>query len=163
MKALFSIRANDISSLEWWIKIVATESRNALHLQKEREAFTLARLQIAEGKTKKHLKYSAPGKWTPLKMDACEVKWRPCASRALAYPLNSSEANERLIEALTLGHTLGFRRIFLDEGMPMAARLQAIPPSLPNRTLRLFATTLLHSFSPEVTAHFNGGKFNRPD
>lgn len=35
----------------------------------------------------------------------------------------------------------------------MAALLQATLSSLPNRTLSLFATTLLHSFSPEVTSH----------
>ena len=31
----------------------------------------------------------------------------------------------------------------------MASLLQVTRPSLPNRTLSLFATTLLHSFSPE--------------
>src|SRR4030095_15876428 len=68
---------------------------------------------------------------------------------ALAHHSNSSKAAEPLVEALTLGQAKGFRRIFLDEGTRMAALLQAILPALPNRTLSLFATTLLHSFSPK--------------
>jgi ATP/maltotriose-dependent transcriptional regulator MalT len=51
-QALLSIRANDGSSLEWWVKIVSDENQNILHLQGEREAFTLSRLRIAEGKAK---------------------------------------------------------------------------------------------------------------
>jgi LuxR family maltose regulon positive regulatory protein len=63
---------------------------------------------------------------------------------------NLSKAAEPLKEALTLGQAKGFRRIFLDEGTRMAALLQAILPSLPNRSLSLFAATLLHSFSAEA-------------
>ncbi|MGA7607214.1 MAG: LuxR C-terminal-related transcriptional regulator [Anaerolineales bacterium] len=156
MKALFSIRAHDIASLEWWIKIVATESRNALHLQKEREVFTLARLQITEGKTEKGLEILSTWQKDSAENGRVRSRVEALCIETLAYPLNSSEANERLIEALTIGHALGFCRIFLDEGMPMAARIQAILPSLPNRTLKLFATTLLHSFSPEAAAHLTG-------
>ena len=123
MKALFSIRANDIASLKWWIKIVSTESRNALRLQEERERFTFARLQIAEGKTNEAL--DVLGNW---QLDFAEngrvrSQIESLCLEALAYPFNSSKASERLIEALTLGQAMGFRRIFIDEGMPMAARI----------------------------------------
>jgi ATP/maltotriose-dependent transcriptional regulator MalT len=72
----------------------------------------------------------------------------------LAYHVDSnlSRAAKSLIEALAVGQAKGFRRLFLDEGARMAALLQAILPTLPNRTLNLFATTLLHSFSPETTS-----------
>ncbi|HLO33692.1 MAG TPA: hypothetical protein VK249_31380, partial [Anaerolineales bacterium] len=45
-QALFSIRAGEISGLDGWVKMTA-DHQNALYLQKEREAFTLARLRIA--------------------------------------------------------------------------------------------------------------------
>ena len=35
----------------------------------------------------------------------------------------------------------------------MAALIQATFATLPNRSLSLFASTLLHSFSPEATSH----------
>jgi LuxR family maltose regulon positive regulatory protein len=74
---------------------------------------------------------------------------------ALAYWADSdlAQAVPSLIEALTLGQSKGFRRLFLDEGTRLAALLQAALPSIPNRTLSLFATTLLRSFPAELTAH----------
>ena len=67
---------------------------------------------------------------------------------ALAYHVESNRprSNERMIDALALGQPKEFRRLFLDEGTKMAALLQAVLPSLPNRTLSMFAATLLHSF-----------------
>jgi LuxR family maltose regulon positive regulatory protein len=56
-----------------------------------------------------------------------------------------------LSEALMLGQAKGFRRMFLDEGMPMAALLQTAVSMLPSRALNLFASTLLHSFSSTIT------------
>ena len=152
-QALLSIRANEISSLEWWVRIVSVENQNILHLQKESEAFTLARLQIAEGRAGEML--DALNKWEKDAAEKGRVRSQieALCLEALAYPLNSSKAVKPLIEALALGQTKGYRRIFLDEGNRMAALIRAILPSLPNRTLNLFATTLLHSFSPDAAAH----------
>jgi LuxR family maltose regulon positive regulatory protein len=73
----------------------------------------------------------------------------------LAYYADSKlvEATKLLSEAFTIGQAKGLRRLFLDEGTRMAALLQATLSTLPNRTLSLFVSTLLHSFSPEVTLH----------
>jgi len=151
-QALLSIRANDISSLEGWVKIVSIENQNALHVQKEREAFTLARLRIVQGKTDEALDLLQAWKVDSAENGRVRSQVEALILGALAYHAdsNSSKANELLIEALTLGHAKGFRRIFLDEGTRIAALLQATLPSLPNRTLSLFATTLLHSFTPET-------------
>jgi LuxR family maltose regulon positive regulatory protein len=61
-----------------------------------------------------------------------------------------------LEEALTLGQAKGFRRLFLDQGTNLAALLQRALPSIQNRTLSLFAATLLHSFPAESTSHLTG-------
>ena len=57
-----------------------------------------------------------------------------------------------MLAALAIGKAGGFRRLFLDEGVRLSAALQAVLPLLPNRTLSLYATTLLHSFNPESIA-----------
>ena len=154
-QALFSIRANDLSSLDWWVKIISAKDENALHLQQECEAFALARLRIAEGKASE-----VPGLLAEWKVDSAvngrlRSQVEALCLEALAHHADSNLSNaiKPLTEAITIGHAKGFRRIFLDEGTRMAAMLQASLSSLPNRTLNLFATTLLRSFSPETTTH----------
>jgi LuxR family transcriptional regulator, maltose regulon positive regulatory protein len=155
VQALLSLRANDVYSLEWWVKIIYDENQNTLHLQKEREAFTLARLRLAEGKSNEAR--SALKQWQEDAAENGRVRSQVEALilEALTYHADSnlSAAGLSLNEALAIGQDRGFRRIFLDEGIRMVALLQAILPTLPNRALSLFTTTLLHSFSPEMTSH----------
>ena len=156
-QALASIRANDVSSLEWWVKLISAENQNALPLQREREALTLARLRIAEGMTRDALSLLGPWHEDAAQNGRIRSQVEVLCLKALANhaDVNLAEARPSLEEALTLGQAKGFRRIFLDEGRRMAALLQATLP-LPNRGLSLFATTLLHSFSPEVTSDLAG-------
>ena len=51
-----------------------------------------------------------------------------------------------LAAALAIGQPKGFRRIFLDEGLPLAHLLQTAAPNLAKRSLSVYATALLHSF-----------------
>jgi LuxR family maltose regulon positive regulatory protein len=161
-QALFSIRDHDISptgllrlSLDWWVKMISDENQNILHLQKEREAFTLMRLQIAEGKAHEALNLLEQWGEDAAQNGRIRSQAEAFCLEALAYHAtgNVSEAAQSLSEALTIGQAKGLRRIFLDERKRMAALLQAVPPTLPNRTLSLFASTLLHSFPPETLAH----------
>jgi LuxR family transcriptional regulator, maltose regulon positive regulatory protein len=154
-QALLSIRAGDVSSLEWWVKIVSDENQNTLHLQKEREAFTLARLRMAENKVSEMLKSLKQWQEDAAQNGRVRSQVEELILEAMVHhgDSNLSQAAKSLSEALTIGQAKEFRRIFLDEGLRMVALLQAIPPKLSNRTLSLFATTLLHSFSPEMTSH----------
>jgi LuxR family maltose regulon positive regulatory protein len=150
----FSILMGDISSSASWLKIISTEN-STLSLQREREAFTLARLWLAEGKPQEALE--ALNEWNTDAAENGRVRSQVSALclEALAYQANKDTARavQSLTSALTTGHAKDFRRIFLDEGPKMAALLQASLPSLPNRTSSLYATTLLHSFLPKATAH----------
>ena len=155
-QARFSIRSMDISSLEWWVKIISNdETQNALHLQQEREAFTLARLRIEEEKTDKALELLKQWQKDAVENGRVRSQVEALCVTALAYHADSnlSAAAQSLSRALPIGQTKGFRRIFLDEGPRMAALLQAMLSTVPNRTLSLFASTLLHSFSTEATSH----------
>ena len=147
-KVMLCISSNDISALDWWVKMVTAENHNTLHLEEEREAFTLARLRIAENKPKEAL--NILNSWSSDVMANGRVRSQieKLILEALAYHVESNRlrSNERMIDALALGQPKEFRRLFLDEGTKMAALLQAVLPSLPNRTLSMFAATLLHSF-----------------
>jgi len=156
-QALLSIQADHISSLDWWVKIVSTDDQNVLYLQKEREVFILARLHITEGKANEALDILHQWLVDSTENGRVRSQVEALCLESLAHHSHSdrSKATKQLIEALTLGQAKGYRRIFLDEGIRMAELLQMILPSLPNRTLSLFATTLLHSFSPETTAHLS--------
>jgi len=151
-QALFSIRANEISSLEWWLQIISAENQNGLYLQKERETFTLVRLRIAEDKANEARDLLSHWKMDSARNGRVRSHVEALCLEALSYYVdaNLSEASRSLNEALTIGQAKGFRRVFLDEGMRMAALIQASLSTLPNRTLSLFAATLLHSFPPEI-------------
>lgn len=150
-QALLSIRAGDISSLDWWVKIVSEKDHDALHLQKEREIFALARLRMAEGKAGEV--FDLLKEWQEDAAQNGRVRSLVEAScvEALAHYVEAdlSAAAQPLNQALSLGHAKGFRRLFLDEGSRMATLLQAALPTLSNRTLNLYTTTLLHSFSAQ--------------
>jgi LuxR family maltose regulon positive regulatory protein len=153
-QAYLSIQENQLGSLDWWVKMVSEEGRKILYLQKEREAFTLARLRITEGKPQAALDIVQSWKLDIAENGRVRSQVKASLLEALAYQAASNLGNAipPLVTALTLGQPKGFRRLFLDEGPRLAALLQAALPSIHNRTLRLFAATLLHSFQAEATA-----------
>jgi LuxR family transcriptional regulator, maltose regulon positive regulatory protein len=157
-QALTSIRVDDVSSLEWWVKIISAENQNALPVQREREALTLARLRIAEGRTKEALPLLEPWHEDAVQNGRVRSQVGALCLKALADHAdgNSAGAMPAMNEALTLGLAKGFRRTILDEGRRMAALLQVTLPKLSSRGLSLFVTTLLHSFSPKMTSDLTG-------
>jgi LuxR family transcriptional regulator, maltose regulon positive regulatory protein len=154
-EALLAIQADDVSSLDWWVKIVSEENQKALQLQKEHEAFILARLKIMEGKPNEALASLKEWKKNASQNGRIRSQVEALCLESLAYHANSDlpEAASCLTEALAIGQARGFCRIFLDAGTRMAALLQAMLPMLPNRTLNLFATTVLHSLARATTGH----------
>jgi LuxR family maltose regulon positive regulatory protein len=145
-QALILVRNNVLDIPTTWF----ADKAESLLLYKEREAFIFARIQIAKGnpagaleKLQVHLAATAEHGRVRSHVEALCLQ-------ALGYHVQSKhdEAIQSLAQALTLGHEKGLRRSFLDEGQQMVSLLQASLSSLPNRTLSLFASTLLHSFPP---------------
>lgn len=153
-QVVFSIRTNDITSLDWWLAELGTD-QNIPPAQREREAFTMARLQMAKGKPGEAL--AALNGWQADAAEHGRVRSQVEAAclEALAHFANydQKKALLALTRALTIGQSKGFRRLFLDGGMQMVTLLQAVLPALLDRSLRLYATTLLHSFGPELVKH----------
>ena len=153
-QAAFSIRINDMTSLDWWLSVAGTV-QNVAPVQREREAFTLARLQMAKGKPGEAL--AALNGWQAEAAEHGRARSQVEASclEAQAHYANSDmkRARQALTQALTIGQAKGFRRLFLDEGMQLAALLQTVHPTLTDRGSSLYVTTLLHSFDAGLGAH----------
>jgi LuxR family transcriptional regulator, maltose regulon positive regulatory protein len=153
-QVFLSLQENRVSSFDWWVKLVSEENRSTLHLQKERDAFTLARLRIVEGRAFDALEILNPWKSDAAENGRVRSQVEACLLEALAYHAapDLERALPSLVQALSLGQAKGFRRLFLDEGIRLAALLQTALPSIRNRTLSLFASALLHSFPLESNA-----------
>jgi LuxR family maltose regulon positive regulatory protein len=134
-------------------------NQDALPIQKERESFILARLRIAEGKPAEALALLQPHLADATVYGRVRSQAEALCLEALAHHAagDLSKAGQALTLALTLGHDKGFRRLFLDEGALMAALLRELLPTLTQRSLHLYATTLLHLFSPEVISALEPG------
>jgi LuxR family maltose regulon positive regulatory protein len=145
----FSLLAGDLEAAAGWLSVISSDTPDVLPVQKENEAFTLARLRIAEGQPADAL--AALGTWR--KDAAAHGRLRSQVSAlclegiACQADSNPTHAMTALVEGLKLGQKHGLQRIFLDEGDRMAALLQACLPSL-NRPLGAFAALLLRSFQP---------------
>ncbi len=139
-KVMLCIYSSDISMLDWWVNMISAENQNTSHLQKEREAFTLARLRIAENKPKEALDILNSWRSDITANGRVRSLIEELILEALAQyaDLKSAAVADAFLEALNLGQAKEFRRLFLDEGAQMAALLQGALPSLPNRTLSCF-------------------------
>ena len=153
--ARLSILSGDLFALKAWQTLLSSDEELVLHVQKEREAFTLARLRIAEGNALEALEILKHRASDAAKAGRVRSQVTALCLEALAYyaHADSAQAAKSLMEVLTLGSAKGLCRLVLDEGPRMMALLQAISPALPDRSLSLFATALLQSFSLEMTPH----------
>ncbi len=84
--------------------------------------------------------------------------------QALAYAgqENSARAHKTLTQALTLAQPKGYRRLFLDQGEPLAQLLQAIVPDLGKRPIATYATLLLRAFAATRSGQLSARRFHRP-
>ncbi len=153
-QAHLSILSGDLGALAGWQVLILDDKTSSLNVQKEREILTLARLRIAEGKASQALEILQDRAADAAASGRVRSQITALCLEALGHyaASNLSQAVKSLTEALTIGQAKGFRRLFLEEGTRLAALLQVLLPSLPRRSLSLYATTLLHSFNPEGTA-----------
>lgn len=145
-QALITIRSGTLDIPSRWL----AGNPDSLLMQKERDVFILTRMQIAKGKVAEALEMLQPYLADTAEHGRVRSQVEALCLEALAHysQSNLADAIKPLSEALRLGNEKSLRRSFLDAGPQMAALLQASIPTLPNRTLGLFATTLLHLFLP---------------
>ncbi|HEU4745062.1 MAG TPA: LuxR C-terminal-related transcriptional regulator, partial [Anaerolineales bacterium] len=155
VQARLSILSDDLHAVTGWEAVISRESEVVPSAQKEREAFTLARLKIAQGKAMQALEILRGRAADAARNGRVRSQVTALCLEALAHRANSdpTQAAKCLSEALTIGQSKGLRRIFLDEGTRLLAVLQDVFPTLSSRLLSSFAVTLLHSLPPEVSSH----------
>jgi LuxR family maltose regulon positive regulatory protein len=141
VEALLAVRAGEAPGA--WL----ASSHEALATHKERETFILARWRIVEGQPAGALALLQPVLVEAVAHGRVRSQVEALCLAALATGDLSAAA-----EALAIGYEKGFRRLFLDEGARMAALLREILPALNKPGLRLYATTLLHLFSPDAVS-----------
>jgi LuxR family maltose regulon positive regulatory protein len=120
----------------------------------EREDFTRARLHIARGESAAALEILKGRAAVAAGSGRLRSQVKALALEALAQHAEAGlpQVAKPLVEALQIGQARGFHRLFLDEGRPMSALLQAVLPTLGSRLLSLYATALVHSFDTEMPA-----------
>lgn len=163
-QALLAVRADDLSALTGWQTGLDDDHRTVFRAAAERHAFILARLRIAEGKPEAARQVLEGWQSEASGNGRVRSQVEVSCLEALAWFAdgNQPRAFEILAHALAIGHARGFRRIFLDEGAPMAATLAALAPSLSDRSLSLYVTTLLQSFDPNSLPAQKGNDLIEP-
>ncbi|MFZ0545686.1 MAG: LuxR C-terminal-related transcriptional regulator [Candidatus Promineifilaceae bacterium] len=153
-QAHLSILSGELGSLTGWQTVVANNESSGLNVQKEQRTFILARWRIADGRANEALEILENRASEAAERGRFRSQLTALCLEALAHfeASNLTDAAEILSEALTLGQAKGFCRLFLDEGARLAAMLQTLLPQLSQRSVNLYAVTLLHSFNPEQTA-----------
>ncbi len=164
VQARIAVWAGDTASLDGWEASLATGSSDVLPLQKENEAFNLARLRLAQGKPEQVQDLISPWQADAAEHGRVRSQVEAWCIEALAYYSAGDLffAGKTLAKALSIGQAKGFRRLFLDEGIPMAALLQAVIPTLTQRPISLYATTLLYASSPGASPQPGRAAFVEP-
>jgi LuxR family transcriptional regulator, maltose regulon positive regulatory protein len=158
-QALISIHAGDTQAVSGWLALVEGDQHPVLHLQAESEAFTLARLWILEGKLPAALALLPAWQKDALENGRVRSQTEALLLEALAYfaAADLPRAGQALNQALSIAHAKGFRRLLLDEGIPLAALIQAALPGITRRPLAVYAAALLHLFHPQTLAQREPG------
>ncbi len=148
VEALLAVRAGEPPGT--WLEA----NQPAFLGQKERETFIRARQRTFEGRPAEALALLNPFLADAEANGRLHSQAEALCLAALAHYAAGDliEARQELARALTLGHKKGFRRLFLDEGLRMAALLRETLPALANRALNLYGATLLQLFPHEAAS-----------
>jgi len=147
-QARLALLSGDTETARRWATM-NSQRRDVPHVQQEQAALLLAQVQLIDHQPDKVLKLLEP--WHS---DAhhngrlrSELEILCVQALAFAYQENSARAHKTLTQALTLAQPKGYRRLFLDQGEPLAQLLQALAPDLGKRPIATYATLLLRAFA----------------
>ncbi len=147
LMAWFALQNGDLAAVEHWANRL--DSQPVPALQHERETLVIARLRLAQGQPQSALDLLGPWLADARAQGRRRGELEILCLSALAYVAlgDASLAAQTLTDALVLAQPHGFRRVFVDEGQPMAALLRAVAPKV-ERRLAAYVTALLRAFTP---------------
>ncbi len=147
-QARLALASGDVETARQW---AATNDRrrDAPPVEQEQAALLLAHLHLSDQDPAAALKLLEP-----MRVDAhqngrlhSELEILCVQALADADQSNTTHAQKALTQTLALAQPKGFRRLFLDEGEPLAKLLQALVPDLGKRPIATYATLLLQAFA----------------
>jgi LuxR family maltose regulon positive regulatory protein len=143
-QARLALAGGDLAGAQHWLDGVA-------HRQGEMEELVAARLHLLRGQADLALRGLGPWQADARSQGRARSELEILAVQAVAYQAggNPSAAHEALAQALALAHAEGYRRLFLDEGQPMATLLRDLLPELRTDPLPAYARALLLAFAQE--------------
>jgi LuxR family maltose regulon positive regulatory protein len=151
VQARFQLAVADHAAVQRWAKSRSRDDEQLSRLQREFEELMIIRLLIAQGKsgeaqemlTRLHAEAAESGRRRSL------LEIQLLHARAYAASKQVQEARQHLLIVLTQAHPEGFVRLFLDEGVTLAALLHSLIPHLHEPALRTYARSILHAFPRE--------------
>ena len=159
-QAWLSLATSDLTAVQHWETTWAQPDEEVPLVQQEQEQLIVARLRIAQGQAEValHLLEGWQAEAQAQGRGRSELEIIILTALAHFSLQQLPQARQSLNEALILAQPEGYRRLFLDEGEPLAALLRALLPEVTEPSLGAYIQTLLLAFAKE-----KGGTFRVKD
>jgi LuxR family maltose regulon positive regulatory protein len=147
-QARLALLSGDVETARRWAT-TNSQRHDIPHVQQEQTALLLARVQLSDQQPDAALKLLEPWRSDAHRNGRLRSELEILCMQALAYAQqeSSTRAHKTLTQALTLAQPRGYRRLFLDQGEPLAQLLQTIVSELGKRPIATYATLLLRAFA----------------
>ena len=148
-QAWLALAAGDMAAVQRWATTYAQPGDDVPLIQQEREALIVARMLIAqdEAEAALHLLERWQAEAHAQGRTRSELEIMVLTALAHFSQTHLPQARQMLLQALALAQPEGYQRLFLDEGEPMAALLQAVLPEVSEEPLITYVQTLLAAFA----------------
>ncbi len=149
--AWIALQTGDLVAAQRWRDGLPQPRNGLLCLIEELEALVASRLLIAQGEAGTALELLE--EWLPGAREHGRMRsvleGEILLAAALARQGDLPRAHANLMAALALAQPEGYRRIFLDEGHPLARLLQSALSHIEDESLAIYARALLYEFAQE--------------
>ncbi len=154
LQARLSLAAGDLSSAQRWAAHRDQNGDTVPFAQQEQEDLVVAHLRLAEGKPREVISllepYRASARQDGRIRSALEIELLMAKAHSALGQMN--QATQSLLNALSLAHSEGYQRIFLDEGAQIESLLQAALAEAREQQVIAYIHTLLQAFAREKAA-----------
>lgn len=152
-QAQFSLAEGDLEAVLRWSTVRLPYDDALPRTQQEQEELLVVRLIIAQGQAEEAItlleRWLLEARQAGRLRSALEIQL--LMAQAYASLQHSQRARSLLREVLTLAHSEGYQRLFLDGGKPVEDLLRAVLPEIQEKPLITYLHTLLRAFARAST------------
>src|SRR5579859_1635090 len=152
MQLKLQLAAGDFSAVQHWAASRLEHNERLPLAHYEQEELLVSRLLIAQGRAEEALVMLERSLAIAQKADRIYTTLEIQILMALAHSAlkQTHEAHRLLRVVLSLAHTEGYLRLFLDEGEVLFALLRTLLPSIHEKPLVTYLQTILRTFTSET-------------